>query len=417
MLLGRRLLAENNISRALVQALQRTVGRYDSSPAAAGDFSIAAVQSATANSTTQSLQTDLPASLLQALLAFSISRHLSEQLLSAEVLEPIAVVLNKGSVHDSHTSLAVELLWNLLETCPLSNPTRLADSTSPNSFLAARHSQILKPRQLKEATASTSKLKDTAQDGSDAEQASAVQPDSEPATEVDIELAQGSDQDSRNTMHRKDMTEEDAAPVGVKSAQGQQPTATDDSIAAADHAADTIEEPGSPAQKSEAEDEGETVAHAADEETAAKVDVTDTDLSASCLSISNSQLGIEAAALGSEVDDSAMTDAEETAASESSHTASIEGCIAAGIVTVLADCLENGYSTADKELRNTVLVVAGMLAESRQYRRLLCCSDMLHQLLLASTEPELGDSSTAFLKVRCSWLRCTNLPCCAVLCF
>lgn len=90
-----------------------------------------------------------------------------------------------------------------------------------------------------------------------------------------------------------------------------------------------------------------------------------------------------------------------------------EQSVAVGIVRVFGDCLANGYSTADKELRNTVLVVVGLLAQSRHYRDALCCDAMLQHLLLVCTEPELGDCSPAYLKVT-RILPCA-LVCCAVL--
>ena len=89
-----------------------------------------------------------------------------------------------------------------------------------------------------------------------------------------------------------------------------------------------------------------------------------------------------------------------TAESASSVDSPAEGALAAGLARILGDCLANGYSAADKELRNTVLVVVQLLAESRQYRAALCQEEMLTQLLQMGTEPELGDCSTSYLKVR-----------------
>ena len=74
--------------------------------------------------------------------------------------------------------------------------------------------------------------------------------------------------------------------------------------------------------------------------------------------------------------------------------------LASGLVKVLTDCLANGYSVADKELRNTVLIVAQLLAQARQYRAALCDKGMLSQLLVMCTEPELGDCSSSHLKVK-----------------
>ncbi len=59
-----------------------------------------------------------------------------------------------------------------------------------------------------------------------------------------------------------------------------------------------------------------------------------------------------ATAADAEDDTAAETDAD-TSDPAVTDPDSTEATVAAGIVKVLADCLENGYSIADKELRNT----------------------------------------------------------------
>ena len=75
--------------------------------------------------------------------------------------------------------------------------------------------------------------------------------------------------------------------------------------------------------------------------------------------------------------------------------------LASAVTDVFADCLAHGYSQADKELRNTVLLVAGLLADSSVYRAALCQAGLLQILLQVSTEPELQESAPeeAYFKV------------------
>ena len=400
-----RLLADNHICNALMQALQPAVVCPDTTHTASADFSIAAVKSAVPTSMSQSTRPAsavLPAALLRAAIAFSTSMQLSEQMLSAGIMAPIAALLNKGSVHNHHTSLAVDLLWNLLEACPVSDANTMASSAAANSTLAARHSQILRPKH--KMPKARNKSRDKANYSRDAEPESsdghdsAAECDGQDEEEDTVSKAQASIDEacSQDVAASEEALDEEAEPASAEQLTSNISMAAG-SAAGIEADADTaaVREDDATAGHTEAA----ALSGAPDSTSSAEIAAADLPQTTSN-SQADSDHGSTALPLATEADDSAMTDHQSAGASSAEHKARVNDEIAAGIVKVLTDCLENGYSTADKELRNTVLIVAGMLAESSRYRAALCCDEMLQQLLLAGTEPELGDCSTAYLRVR-----------------
>ena len=379
----------------------------DSTPTASADFSIAAVKSATPASMSQSAKpfsADLPAALLRAAVAFSTSVQLSEQLLSSGIMAPIAALLNTGSVHDHHTCLAVDLLWNLLEAWPVSDANTTASSAAVNSQLAARHSQILQPRHKTPGERSNPAPRDDEDLSFDAEKVMSSD-GRESTTDAEQDL-----QDEDDRVSRVQSRTDEASMQGVGASNSEQAPAELELAAAEKQTNSRSTVAGSAAGKGADADTAAVSEQdpVADDTEAAVYNggLDSVEVAAVALSqtSSNSRAddGSTASDPATEADDSAMTDHQDTDTSSAAHKDAIEDDIAGGLVRVLTDCLENGYSTADKELRNTVLIVSGLLAAGSRHRAALCCNEMLQQLLLAATEPELGDRSTAYLRVRCT---------------
>ena len=429
------MLADTQAAGVVVAALKHALSRLDTSPAS--DFSIAAVQPSPHLSVTSTIHehavdrtpVDLPTALLHAAVAFSTSKHLGEQLLSAGVMQPIAVVLNQGGVHDHHTSLAVELLWNLLEACPQADPAVPEGAYMANSTLTARHSKLVKFPQAKPCLASKQasgslddvngqasfSRPDTAEDEGvtadyDMQKDNAEGVGFETSCEqdsmqgtlgsaIEAESLTGSQRDSPDLPADQPLDQDTGAlstAAGAEAADthGTDCCDTDNSIGVAETDAQTIlglegdmtltTAGDGEGQQSTCEPGTSSVPDAShSNDSTAEAD----DLEAGAAS--DTEAGVAASS-------QAQSDAHDQDAIDAN---SGEQSVAVGIVRVFGDCLANGYSTADKELRNTVLVVVGLLAQSRHYRDALCCDAMLQHLLLVCTEPELGDCSTAYLKV------------------
>ena len=438
-----RLLADAQIAGAVVAALKNAIGHQDTSPAANVDFSIAAIQSSTQSADlnsnqqhdTNAVPVDVLAALLQAAVAFSSSKHLSAQLLSAGVMQPIAVVLNRGGVHDRHTIIAVEVLWNLLETSPQSEPALMDSLGTTNSTLSARHSQLPPMKAVSESvskhnggnegalqgrhdTAVTADM-DTDDCGMLPEAACSTAPseyseqDSMQGTlgsATEAASATGSDQYDGHIPAQLLSHDE----VGAASSEGG--AEADAAIEAESGALDAVDIEGNKDTAPQIDADSRASSQSAIEADDHQQQLS--SMSASSLpddsNGSQSAEGTEAAtAADAEADAAVMRDAEaDTNSFDSADANGVEESVEAGIVRVFADCLENGYSTVDKELQNTVLVVASLLAQGKRSRGALCCDHMLQQLLIVSTEPELGDCSTAYLKVTtCHLLGCSVLSC------
>ncbi|DBA76402.1 TPA: hypothetical protein ACH3X1_010107 [Trebouxia sp. C0004] len=427
-----RLLADTQTAGVIVAALKHALSRLDASPALSSDFSIAAVQpspqlSVTSTAVDQS-PVDLPTALLHAAVAFSTSKRLCEQLLSAGVKQPIALVLNQGGVHDHHTSLAVELLWNLLEACPQADPAVHEGAYMANSTLTARHSKLVRFPQAKPSLASKQasgslddirgqasfSRPDTAKDegitaDSDTPKDNADGAGFETSCEVDsmrgtlgsaieAESLTGSQQDSPDLPAAQPLDQDTGALPTVAEAEaadihGTDCCDTDDSIGVAETDAQTILGLEGNMTLSPADD-GEGQQSTSEPGPSSVPDASHSN--DSTVEAGNLEAG---AASGTEAGMAATWWAQSDAHDQDAIDAHSAGqSVAAGIVRVFGDCLANGYSKADKELRNTVLVVVGLLAQSRHYRDALCCDAMLQHLLLVCTEPELGGCSTAYLK-------------------
>ena len=443
-----RLLADAQIAGAVVAALKNAIGHQDSSPAANVDFNIAAIQSSTQSADlnsnqqhdTNAVPVDVLAALLQAAVAFSSSKHLSAQLLSAGVMQPIAVVLNRGGVHDHHTIIAVEVLWNLLETSPQSEPALMDSLGTTSSTLSARHSQL---PPMKAVSGTPSRHVSTKHNGGNE---GALQGRHDTAVTADIDtddcgmLPEAacstapwgySEQDSmQGTLGS---ATEAASSTGSDQYDGHMPAQllSHDEVGAASseggaEADAAIEAESGALDAVDIEGNKDTAPQVVADPRASSQSAIEADdhqqqlssMSASSLlddsNGSQSAEGTEAAtAADAEADAAVMTDAEaDTNSSDSADANGVQEFVEAGIVRVFADCLENGYSTVDKELQNTVLVVASLLAQGKRSRGALCCDHMLQQLLIVSTEPELGDCSTAYLKVTtCHLLGCLVLGC------
>lgn len=428
-----RLLAENQICSAVVQALKRAVETPQEDPLETlpsrlpDDFSIAAIQPHTSNTPTDNrqiykpLDNDQISALLRAAVAFSTSQQLSEQLLAFGVMSPLAVLLGRGGVRDHHTPLVVELLWNLLEACPLSDTQAEDQFVAGNSTLCARHSQILKPRQKTLNETSFSGDERDGGYGSDAEQESTFRPDNTAPADLD-EQQQDAAQAGREF---GDATEEDF-PQEQQQASAECPADYSGSCAADREVA--VGTPGTDGDGA-TEDHAEAAAHSDDEDsfrnslngasTTAKSHLSGYSSRQAAANSTTSTSPPLAAGDGSSAADVRLAEEEDESSSQAAAAAGLtddtggvgpEEEVAAGIVRLLTDCIEHGYSTADKELRNTVLVVAGMLADSRRYRSALCCPNMLQQLVIASTQPELGNCFTACFKVRCTFRTSATRP-------
>lgn len=413
-----RLLADNHVASALVQALERAIrSSKETLPSSKPhDFSIAAVHITTSSTTASNKQNptllngDLISALLQAAVAFSTSQQLSEQLLSSGVMAPVALLLNRGGVHDHHTSQAVELLWNLLEACPLLEAHSTDSYAAANSYLAAWHSQIPKPKQKATApseAASTSGEGQNGDDNNDVKQVSAGRPDDAAHTEVGGQHQDGAQaeeqcEDAASTPAESSSQEPQQASADrpgdcTSSAAGS--SAGVEGAAAPAAAAGDVTVGGDAKAAADTPDEGVSGAPLDSGCAAAQSCLSADSNSQRCTNHDNTPSASQDCQAAEGVSGADCQDAVTTGVTPQ---VGVEEAVARGISRVLTDCLEHGYSTADKELRNTVLVVAGMLAESRHYRDGFCRHGMLQQLLIAGTEPELGDCSTACFRVRCT---------------
>lgn len=436
-----RLLADAQIAAALVAALSAALDCPSKSPDVSSDCSIAAVQTSAESATISGLhdsvthppKLDLPAALLQATVAFSTSKLLSAQLLSAGVLAPIAVVLNQGGVHDGHTSLAVELLWNLLEACPQSDSAVSSTAAISNSTLTARHSRLVKAPKAHPPARVASEPASSELDGRLSQVASFSRPDS--AADADVSGAYDLPNEAAEESEREACCEQDS----MQGTLGSAIEAESLSDALSDRPDTPAGQPldqdmGTAAPTAQAEDPDQAfIGHDVADTTGDAI--PDAEVHAGCaenrapsIAGSDTPLGeltqtatsplpddlhsVRSTAAPDTSEGGTASEAEADIAgasgAESGPEASdpsaaaarnVEQSVVAGIVRVLSDCLANGYSTADKELRNTVLVVAGLLAQTRQRRAALCCDAMLQLLVIMCTEPELADCSTAYLKV------------------
>ena len=429
-----RLLAENHVCSAVVQALKHAVeAPQQTLPSRLpDDFSIAAIQLHTSNTPIgngqigKPLDRDLISALLRAAVAFSTSQQLSEQLLASGVMLPLALLLNQGSVRDRHTPLVVELLWNLLEACPLSDAHTEDHLAAGNSTLRARHSQIIKPRQK---MLNDTNLSGVEQDGD----CDSVAEHELTFTRDDTAATDQPEDDAKAGMDFWDALEEEF-PQEPQQASVECPADRSSSCAA-----DTEVAAGTPGTTCDAatEADAEAAAHSGHEGSSSSFPdgasstvksrlsgqgnrqaSANSDTSTSPPSAADdgkSAVGDRSAEDDTGSDESSSQAAAATGLTDDTAGVGVEEEVAAGIIRLLTDCFERGYSTADKELRNTVLVVSGMLAESAQYRRALCCPEMLQQLVIASTEPALGDCSTTCFKVPWEQLHPVHKRCCAVL--
>lgn len=433
-----RLLAVAQIAAVLVAALSAALDCPSKTPDVSSDFSIAAVQTSAESATTSNVhdsvthpQTlDLPASLLQATVAFSTSKLLSAQLLSAGVLAPIAVVLNQGGVHDGHTALAVELLWNLLEACPQSDSAVSSTAAISNSTLTARHSRLVKAPKAHPPARLASEQASSELDGQLSQVASFNRSDS--AADADVGGAYGMPDEAAEEAELETCGEQDSMQGTLGSAieaESLSDAPLDRPDTPAGQPLDRDMDTATPAEDANKAFIGDVVADTTgDANIDAEAHAGVGENRAPSTAGSDTPLGdLTQAAMSPIPDDlhsvrstatpdtseggtasEAAADMAAASGAESGPEASdpaaaaahnVEQSVVAGIVRVLSDCLANGYSIADKELRNTVLVVAGLLAQSRQRRAALCCDAMLQLLVVMCTEPELADCSTAYLKV------------------
>jgi len=448
------LLADAQAAGVIVAALKHALSRLDTSPELSSDFSIAAVQQTAHLSVTSTNHhehavdlspVDLPTALLHTAVAFSTSKQLCEQLLSAGVMQTLAVVLNQGGVHEHHTSLAVELLWNLLEACPQADPAINEGAYMANSTLTARHSKLVKFPQAKPSLASeqaSGSLDDISG------QASCSRPDT--AEDEDVTADYDMQKDNAEGAGFEASCEQDSmqgtlgSAIEAESLTGSQKGSLD---LPADQPLEQDTDALSTAAEAVSADTHDTDCCDTDN----SIGVAETDAQTSLglegtmtlsiagdgegqqstsepgpSSVPNDSYGNDSTAEADDLEAGAASDTEADMAATSQaqsdahdqdaiDTNSGEQSVAAGIVRVFSDCLANGYSTADKELRNTVLVVVGLLAQNRHYRDALCCDAMLQHLLVVCTEPELGDCSTAYLKVTalllCALVCCVALQC------
>ena len=422
-----RLLAENHICPAVVQALTHAVETAQEDPPETlpnrlpTDFSIAAIQLHKSNTPTTSDRqisklphSDLISALLQAAVAFSTSQQLSEQLLDSGVMSPLAVLLNRGGVRDHHTPMVVELLWNLLEACPLSEAQVEDQRAAGNSNLCARHSQILKPRQETLNETSFPAVEQDGEYGSYAEQdmtdyTAPTYPDEQQQDDAQVDREYGDANEEEFPEELQQASVEDPADYSSSCAAGKE-LAVDTPFTAGDGATEGDAEAAAHSDDeggvSNFLDEASTIARSSLSGQSNRQAAANSNTSTSPPSSaddSKSALGDRSAEGEAGLDESGSQAAAAAELTDDTAGVGLEKEVAAGIVQLLIDCFDHGYSTADKELRNTVLVVCGMLAESRRYRSALCCPEMLQQLVIASTEPELGDCSTSCFKVRCTF--------------
>ena len=411
------MLAESSTAATLAAAIDREVQASQHSTVQPGDFSIAAVQSSASSSLepTASLLT----ALLHAAIACSSSVQLSEQFLSAGLMQTITVLLDQGSVHNPQTVFAVELLWNLLDSCPVADLKATSSSTAANKG----------PRMQLGIVQTSSRLsgEDANVDGGQLEtlgsqRAASISftTDLVAGTSADLsqpgsanwDMAQGS-QDVTADAAEALSTADDLAATGRSTSQSRHGTSVRFSELGGDAAetANTSSRNISPNGAS-----GNSRNISPNDASGNSRNISPNGASGSSRNTSPNSACDRSDNPSPSQHDQPLPPNESNADSTASPASDTDidpeaQQLASSLTRVFEDCLEHGYSQADKELRNTVLLVAGLLSESSTYRAALCQAGLLQTLLAVSTEPELQEQAPAYFKVAFDSCQQGLLPC------
>lgn len=399
-----RLLAESNTASSLAAAIDIEV---QDQLQQADHFSIAALQltaSSLSGSQASYTRTALLTALLQAAIACSANTQLSEQFMAAGLMGTITALLDEGNVHNPQTALAVELLWNLLDSCPVTEPKAVSSSVSANS---GPRLQIAKESQLSaeaDPESGEADLDASVAEASDAEQA------------TNVNLTAGLEAESSAVLNQQGSSKWDFAQgsqeLAAESDTASTPSIVDDLTATGRSRAHSLATTGRSMPRSLVATMATTgrstmqSRHGASvkfsdigddgEATAGDEDVRTASPDAAGVPSDNPPASHDTQALleeDSTAESAAISPLPEIEIDQQSQQ------LASSLSRLFENCLERGHSQADKELRNTVLLVAGLLAESCMYRAALCQAGLLQTLLAVSTEPELQELTPTYFQV------------------
>ena len=267
-------------------------------------------------------------------------------------MQVVAEILQQGSIRTQCTSLAVELLWNLLESCPHSDPSPAAGLGATQPVSCPRHSQLANT--VLGATKQQLPPIEMVNDGQD------NIPAEVPLRELDDvdNAGQGSAECSQ-----------------AESASAPEPAPGDDSnLGKAE--SDAASAPGSndALYTEQADAFASKLLHngSGDDTMVADSLVQQTEADSLAVATASKSSTGAVSSVGTAAAASADADShKDHMGAVSISASSTETTVASALVRVLADCLTNGYSTADKELRNTVLIVAQLLDQNSGYRAAL----------------------------------------------
>lgn len=335
-------------------------------------------------------------------------------------MRTITVLLDQGSIHNPQTAFAVELLWNLLDSCPVADLRAASSSTAANTG----------PRMQLGNAQSSSRLsgEDADVDGGQLEtlgsqRAASISFTTElvAGTSADLsqpgsanwDMAQGS-QDLAADAAEALSTADDLAATGRSTSQSRHGTSVSFSALGGD-AAETASTSSRNISSNSAAGNSRNISPNANSNGSRNISPNGTLGSPRNISPNGASDRSDNPSPSSQQDQPLPPD-ESSADGAASPAPDIDIDpealqLASSLTRLFEDCLEHGYSQADKELRNTVLLVAGLLSESSTYRAALCQAGLLQTLLAVSTEPELQEQAPAYFKVAYDSCQQGLLPC------
>ena len=400
------MLAESSTAATLAAAIDREVQASQHSTVQPGDFSIAAVQSSASSSLepTASLLT----ALLHSAIACSSSVQLSEQFLSAGLMQTITALLDQGSVHNPQTAFAVELLWNLLDSCPVADLKAASSSTAANTGPRMQLGNAQSSARLsgEDADVDGGQLETSGSQGAASvtfttELVAGTSADLSQPGSANWDMAQGS-QDLTAVAAQALSTADDLSATGRSTSQSRHGTSIRFSELGGD-AAETASTSSRNISPNGASGNSRNISPngaSGSSRNTSPNSASDRSDNPSPSSQHDQPLPPDESNADSAASPASDTDSDPDAQQ-----------LASSLTRVFEDCLEHGYSQADKELRNTVLLVAGLLSESSTYRAALCQAGLLQTLLAVSTEPELQEQAPAYFKVAHNSCQQGPLPC------
>lgn len=417
-LLTCRLLVESSTANTLATAIDNEAQSQDLRANDDSTFSIAALQTTAGNTSGPQppcTHAALLTALLQAAIACSANIQLSEQFVAADLIGTLTTLLDRGSVHNHQTSLAVELLWNLLDSCPVTDSKGISNEVKPDPGPRLQLTSLHREADLS-AEAEVEEILP-------AEQAPDARLSADLLANASADLSQqGSAKWDFAAGSQELAAESDAADTSAAE-HGLGTTGRSAARSLATTGRTSTQSPGAADRSAQHSLTGKSTMQSRHAASVKFNDIADDDLMPltddPLRSTTSPHAGTDPAEdLVPSADDSPQPPEDDstadTAAMPTLTQTDIEPQaqqLATSLTRLFEDCLEHGYSQADKELRNTVLLVAGLLAESSMHRAALCQAGLLQTLLAVSTEPELQELTPAYFQVLLKGFRSAHLAC------